>query len=68
MSRESRIFAKKMSKLRKAGGMTQLELALKTGLDLTTINELENGHREPLLATLRKVARAMRVSIDTLTS
>lgn len=59
MSKESRLFAKKMRALRVEKGMTQLELAQETGLDLTTINELENGRREPKLGTVSRIERVL---------
>lgn len=48
-----------MRALRVEKGMTQLELAQETGLDLTTINELENGKREPMLGTIKKIVKAL---------
>ena len=59
MSKESRLFAKKMRALRIEKGMTQLELSQETGLDLTTINELENGRREPKLGTVSRIERVL---------
>lgn len=47
--------------------MSQLKLSEMSHLDVTTINELENGHRTPLLSTLKKIAKALEVSIDQLT-
>lgn len=66
MSKESRLFAKKMRALRIEKGMTQLELAEETGLDLTTINELENGRREPKLGTIKRVAKSLGLSLSVL--
>lgn len=68
MSRISKKFGKKVRDLRENGGLSQLELAQDSGLDVTTINELENGHRDPLLATIKKIAKALHVSIDALMS
>lgn len=48
-----------MRELRQHKHLTQLEIALKTGLDLTTINEIENGHREPMLGTIRKIQKVL---------
>lgn len=59
MSWESKKFGKKMRELRQHKHLTQLEIALKTGLDLTTINEIENGHREPMLGTIRKIQKVL---------
>jgi transcriptional regulator with XRE-family HTH domain len=59
MSKEAKKFGKKMRELRLEKGMSQLDLAQETGLDLTTINELENGHREPLLGTIKKIVKVL---------
>lgn len=48
-----------MRELRLEKGMSQLELAQEAKLDLTTINELENGHREPMLSTVSKIAKVL---------
>lgn len=59
MSKESRLFAKKMRTLRIEKGITQLELAEEAGLDLTTINELEHGRREPKLGTIIAIQKVL---------
>lgn len=43
--------------------MSQLELAQKSGLDLTTINEIENGNREPMLKTIWRLSNALGVKM-----
>lgn len=63
MSKESKKFGKKMRELRLNVGITQLQLAQETKLDLTTVNELENGHREPILGTIKKIAKVLGNSI-----
>lgn len=52
-------FGKNLEKLRKRKGVSQMKLAQKSGLDLTTINELENGNRNPMLKTVWKIANAL---------
>ena len=42
--------------------MSQEKLALDTGLDLTTINEIEKGHRSPKLITVCKIAYGLEIS------
>ena len=59
MSKESRKFGERMRELRLEKGMTQLGLAQEAGLDLTTINELESGNREPMLGTIRKLEKVL---------
>lgn len=46
--------------------MSQLSLAIKSHLDITTINEIENGNREPLLKTMWKIANALDVKVKDL--
>lgn len=55
-------FAENLRKVRKQKGISQEELAARAGLDLTTVNELENGNREPMLNTIVKLAKALGVS------
>jgi transcriptional regulator with XRE-family HTH domain len=44
---------------RAARNLTQRELAARTGLSLTTINEIETGKRKPRPTTLRRLASAL---------
>lgn len=46
--------------------MSQLDLAQKAKLDLTTINEIENGNREPMLKTIWKIANALEINLAKL--
>jgi transcriptional regulator with XRE-family HTH domain len=59
MSTLSSRFGNQVRKLRNKKGMSQLALAQKSGLDLTTINEIENGNREPMLKTVWRIANAL---------
>lgn len=61
-------FGAKVRKLREDRKMSQLELAQKARLDLTTVNEIENGNRDPMLRTIWKIASALKVSIKELFS
>ncbi len=45
--------------LRKDNSITQEQLAIKTKMDLTSINEIENGRRNPSLKTITKIANAL---------
>ena len=56
-------FGEKVRKLREHKKMSQLELAQKAKLDLTTINELENGNREPMLRTIWKISNALEIKL-----
>lgn len=59
-------FGEKVKKLREKNKMSQLELAQKARLDLTTINEIENGNREPMLRTIWKIANTLGLTISEL--
>lgn len=55
-----------LKKLREKKKMSQLELAQKSRLDITTVNELENGSRQPMLKTAWKLANALEVKLAEL--
>lgn len=59
-------FGQRVKKLREQRKMSQLELAQKAKLDLTTINEIENGNRDPMLKTIWKIANALEVELSEL--
>lgn len=59
-------FGAKVRKLREQRKMSQLELAQKAKLDITTVNEIENGNRDPMLRTIWKIALALKVPIKEL--
>jgi len=59
-------FGDRVRKLRLQTKLSQLELAQKAQLDLTTINEIENGNREPMLRTIWRIANALNTSISDL--
>jgi len=52
---------------RVAAGMTQMELAVKAKIALSTLGQLEQGRMEnPRLATLRALAKALGVDLNAL--
>lgn len=53
------LFGETVKESRRNSGMSQEKLALDTGLDLTTINEIEKGHRSPQLITVCKIAHGL---------
>ncbi len=57
-------FADKLKELRAASGLTQTELALRSGRGLGAIRDYEQGKREPLLSTAFKLAKALGVSVE----
>lgn len=52
-------FAVKLKALREAAGLTQAQLAERTGLHLGAIFKLEQGRREPAWETVQVIARAL---------
>lgn len=56
----------KVRRLRLERGMTQQSLAFATGLSMTGIQKVEQGRHEPLLPTLRVLAKALGVSMAEL--
>jgi transcriptional regulator with XRE-family HTH domain len=54
-------FAEQLKRLREARGLSQEELAFRSGLDRTYISQLERGLKSPTLNTLADVARCLNV-------
>lgn len=61
-------FADRLRQLRLAANMTQAALAEASGVALPTIRNYEQGDREPLLSTAKKLAQALGVSMDQLST
>ena len=59
-------FGQKIKKIREQKKMSQQALAAKAKLDLTTINELEQGNRDPMLKTIWRIANALDVKMSQL--
>jgi transcriptional regulator with XRE-family HTH domain len=58
--------AMKVRKLRQARGMTQEQLAEKTGVTREYIARLEAGRYDPSLSTIEKLAKALKVKASEL--
>jgi DNA-binding XRE family transcriptional regulator len=54
--------AKNVRQLRIAAGLTQTALAKRSGMNRSHLNRLEGGGRKPTLATLARLAKALRVA------
>jgi len=63
-----RRFGEKMRQLRKEKGLSQEKLGFAVEMDLTSINEIERGHRSPKLITMYKIAQALGISLTELTN
>jgi len=66
MVTDKNIVAKNISKFRKLSGLTQQELASKTGLTKRTIAYYESGKYNITLKNIGKISEALHVNIATL--
>ena len=58
--------AERVRDIRKGRGLYQHEVAARAGLSVQTVRNVEAGRHEPELPTLRKIARALGVSLGDL--
>jgi transcriptional regulator with XRE-family HTH domain len=57
----------RLKELRKAAGLTQQDLAMKSGLSITTVVHIEAGRiPDPRISTLRALAKVLGVGLDEL--
>ncbi len=56
----------RISSLRNAKGLSQEKLALKSGLDRTYINSVENGKRNISIVNINKIAKALNITLKDL--
>jgi transcriptional regulator with XRE-family HTH domain len=56
----------RLKTLRERRGLTQVELAARSGVPLGSVRNYEQGHRTPLLDQAARLAAALGVSIDEL--
>jgi len=59
-------FAELLKAVREEKGLSQTELATKTGLQPSAISHFESGRRSPSFDNLRRLADALNVTIDYL--
>jgi transcriptional regulator with XRE-family HTH domain len=59
-------FARNLRSRRQAAGMSQEQLADRTGLHPTEISRLERAAREPRLGTMLKLAKGLDIGIEKL--
>lgn len=59
-------FGTRLRILRKRAGLSQPSLASRLGCDRSFVTYMESGRREPSIATARRLARILGVSLDTL--
>jgi transcriptional regulator with XRE-family HTH domain len=61
-------FARNLRSRRQAAGLSQEQLADRTGLHPTEISRLERAAREPRLGTMLKLAEGLNIGIEKLVS
>ncbi len=59
-------FVMRLKKFRAAQGLTQEGLAAKAGISRVYIARLETGKQDPTLTTLKKLAKALKVTVGEL--
>jgi transcriptional regulator with XRE-family HTH domain len=58
--------SKRLKQLRAKRGLTQAVLAQRAGVTLSYIGRLEIGRHDPQLSTLRKLAKALKITVAEL--
>lgn len=66
MKQEAQKLAANLKRLRLAAGLTQVDVAEKTGMERVAIYRLESAKSNPTLSTLSKLAKVLGVTIDDL--
>lgn len=56
----------KIQRVRKDRGLTQEELAAKTGVQISTISNIERGETDTSIYVVFKIAQALRIHIKEL--
>lgn len=56
----------RIARIRRASGLQQQELARRSGLHTSSLNQIERGKRTPTTATIERIATALEVHRDVL--
>ncbi|HEV2947330.1 MAG TPA: helix-turn-helix transcriptional regulator [Gemmataceae bacterium] len=60
--------ARRVKKLREAAGLSQQALAVKAGLSVSVVSQVEQGKKaDPRMSTVLAIAEALGVTCDSLT-
>lgn len=59
-------FGRTLRRLRTERGITQDALSIESGLDRSFLSKLENGHKQPTLYTMVRIAEVLQVSVTQL--
>lgn len=65
-ARDHETVGRALRALRQRAGLTQKALATKTGIDLTYISQVENGHRGVRWHTVMRLLRGIGVTVTDL--
>ncbi len=60
------VIGKRITALRKSQKLTQAGLATRAGLDRSFLSEIENGHKNISVSTLKKIANALQITMSSL--
>lgn len=60
------VLGKNVRRIRLANGLTQEQLAVDAGIDLTYLGGIERGKRNPSLLVMARIARALSVRLPEL--
>ena len=66
MKSESEKLGKNLKRIRTTKGISQGDIARSLGVNRGFISNIENGKTNPTLATIARLAKAVRVSVDEL--
>lgn len=66
MNMESKKLGVNLKRIRTEKGMSQADLCRELGVDKSSISNIESGKQNPTLATIKRIADALDVSIDKL--
>jgi transcriptional regulator with XRE-family HTH domain len=61
-----RLIGERISKFRKAKGLSQADLAAKVGMEKPNLSVIENGRTNPQLLTLARIAAGLGVTLSDL--
>jgi transcriptional regulator with XRE-family HTH domain len=53
-----------LAKIRGASGLTQAELARRSGVQSSVLSAYEHGHRQPSVAAMARIARGAGLELD----
>jgi transcriptional regulator with XRE-family HTH domain len=66
MSNSANQLAANVKRIREQKNMTQGDLCRATGLDRAYVSNIESGNKNPTLATIEKIAKALGISSSDL--